>query len=89
MEYYDGKPITYSLGNYWFNHKTLDTMLLNLHFRGVGEEEQLEASIVPALQTGYKTYYVSEPEKQRQLYDYLEKISVNVLIDDNGVVNEK
>jgi len=23
MEYYDGKPIIYSMGNYWFNNKTL------------------------------------------------------------------
>lgn len=35
MEYYDGKPIIYSLGNYWFNEKTLDTMLLQLRFRGM------------------------------------------------------
>ncbi len=32
MEYYNGKPIIYSLGNYWFNSKTLDSMLIQLHF---------------------------------------------------------
>lgn len=55
-EYYSGKPIVYSLGNYWFNEKTLDTMLLDLHFYG-DEEEQ-----------------------------FLENISVNVSIDENGKV---
>lgn len=86
MEFYDGKPIIYSLGNYWFNHRTLDTMLLNLHFYGDENNPQLEVSIVPALQTGYKTYYVEEQEKQRQLYDYLESVSIHVSIDDNGYI---
>ncbi|MGN0428036.1 MAG: CapA family protein [Agathobacter sp.] len=88
MEYYDGKPIIYSLGNYWFNNKTLDTMLLNLHFSGDGDSDNLEVSIVPALQTGCRTYYVSDPDEQEALYSYLESISINVDIDENGVLSE-
>lgn len=30
MEYYKGKPVIYSLGNFWFNDKTLDTGLLEV-----------------------------------------------------------
>lgn len=89
MEYYDGKPIIYSLGNYWFNSKTLDTMLLKLHFYGDREESHLEVAVVPALQSGNRTSYVSDPVRQRELYDYLESISVNVTIDDGGNVQEK
>ena len=88
MEYYDGKPIVYSLGNYWFNEKTLDTMLLQLHFSGDEREERLEVQVIPAVQKGYRTTYASEAEEQRRIYDFLEDISVNVEISDEGIVRE-
>lgn len=86
MEYYDGKPIIYSLGNYWFNGKTLDTMLLQLHFSGDDDEMQLDVQIIPAVQSGYRTTYASEPGEQRRIFDFLESISVNVEISDSGIV---
>ena len=88
MEYYDGKPIIYSLGNYWFNNKTLDTMLLQLHFSGDDSQTQLTVQVVPAVQSGCRTTYVPEAEEQRRIYDFLESISVNVEISDEGIVTE-
>ena len=89
MEYYDGKPIVYSLGNYWFNSKTLDTMLLQLHFSGDDNGGQLEVQVVPAVQAGCRTTYAAQPEERRRIYDFLESISVNVEISDEGFVTEK
>lgn len=89
MEYYDGKPIVYSLGNYWFNSKTLDTMLLQLHFSGDDTRTQLEVQVVPAVQAGCRTAYAAQPEERRRIYDFLESISVNVEISDEGIVTEK
>ena len=86
MEYYDQKPIIYSLGNYWFNGKTLDTMLLQLHISGDAETEKLEVQVIPAVQSGYKTTYASDFAEQRRIYDFLESISVNVEISDEGIV---
>lgn len=86
MEYYDGKPIIYSLGNYWFNEKTLDTMLLQLHFSGDDNESHLTVQVIPAVQSGYRTTYASEFDEQRRIYDFLESISVNVEISDEGIV---
>ena len=86
MEYYDGKPIIYSLGNYWFNEKTLDTMLLLLHFSGDDSETQLTVQVIPAVQSGCRTTYASEFSEQRRIYDFLESISVNVEISDEGIV---
>lgn len=88
MEYYDGKPIIYSLGNYWFNEKTLDTMLLQLHFEGDGEQSRLTVQVVPAVQSGYRTVYAAEATEQRRIYDFLESISINVEISDEGIVSE-
>lgn len=89
MEYYEGKPIIYSLGNYWFNEKTLDTMLLDLHFYGNDEESHLEVQVIPAVQSGYRTQIVTEAEEQEHIYSFLEDISVNVEIDEEGKVREK
>lgn len=89
MEYYDGKPIIYSLGNYWFNEKTLDTMLLQLHFSGDDTQTRLEVQVVPAVQAGCRTTYAAEPDEQRRIYDFLESISVNVEISDEGIVTEE
>lgn len=88
MEYYDGKPIIYSLGNYWFNEKTLDTMLLRLHFTGNEGDGQLKVQVIPAVQAGYRITYASGAEEQRRIYDFLEDISVNVEISDEGIVSE-
>lgn len=89
MEYYDGKPIIYSLGNYWFNEKTLDTMLLWLHFTGDDTQSHLTVQVIPAVQAGYQTAYASEEAEQRRIYDFLESISVNVDISDEGIVMEE
>ena len=87
LEYYDGKPIIYSLGNYWFNEKTLDTMLVDLHFTGDDQRSQLEVQIIPAVQKEYRTTAVNGDEARR-IYDFLEKISTNIRIDDFGIVSE-
>lgn len=85
MEYYQGKPIIYSLGNYWFNDKTLDSMLIELHFFGNDEEQNLEVKMIPAVQTNATTKWVDEAERQRIL-EFMESISVNVEIDEDGIV---
>ncbi|MDE6639096.1 MAG: CapA family protein [Acetatifactor sp.] len=88
LEYYDGKPIVYSLGNYWFNSKTLDTMLVQLHFSGNDEGSSLQVEIVPAVQSGCRTTYAAGEEERRRIFDFLESISVNVDITDEGIVRE-
>lgn len=88
MEYYDGKPIVYSLGNYWFNNKTMDTILLELHFYGDGEEQHLDVKVIPAVQSGCKTTYADTREEQERIYRFLEKMSINVEITEEGLVRE-
>lgn len=88
MEYYNGKPIVYSLGNFWFNEKTLDTMLLDLHFYGNDAGGQIEVKVIPAIQSGHCTEIVTKPKEQERIYSFLEEISVNVEIDSEGIVTE-
>ena len=88
MEFYDDKPIIYSLGNYWFNEKTLDTMLLELHLYGDDLSSQLDVKVIPAIQAEYKTTIANEEDSER-IYRFLEKISINVEISDEGIVSQK
>lgn len=89
MEYYDGKPIVYSLGNFWFNGKTLDTMLVQLHFYGDSKNEHLEVQIIPALQEGGHTVGITDAQEQDRIFRLLEDISINIEIDESGKVHEK
>ncbi|MBQ8822425.1 MAG: CapA family protein [Lachnospiraceae bacterium] len=89
MEYYGDKPIIYSLGNYWFNKRTLDTMLLQLHFWGNDEQEHLEVRVIPAIQKEAQTLAVTDEEEKERIFDFLEEISVNVEIDPQGVVKPR
>ena len=88
MEFYNGKPIIYSLGNYWFNDKTLDSMLIELHFSGNDKEQNLEVKMIPAIQTNAMTNWVDESEQQR-IFEFMESVSINVQIDDEGIVTER
>lgn len=88
MEYYNGKPIIYSLGNFWFNEKTLDTMLLQLHFSGDDDSQQLELKVIPAIQSECRTTGVLDPQEQEQIFQFLEDISVNIEIEEDGMVRE-
>ena len=63
-------------------------MLLKLHITGEREEPKIEVSVIPALQSNCKTTILTKQEEKEDLYAYLEKISINVTIDENGVVTQ-
>ena len=86
MEIYKDKPIIYSLGNYWFNEKTLDTMLLQLEIAGNDTESHVGVRVIPAVQKGYCTQYAEDETQQRRIFDYLESISENIQILEDGSV---
>lgn len=86
IEFYQGVPIVYSLGNYWFNSRTLNTGLVEAD---VSKEGILELRFVPCLQKGCRTRLIQDPAAQQQAYRYLEGISVNVQIDEEGRILEK
>lgn len=91
MEYYKGKPILYSLGNFWFNDKPLDSMLVQVRLSGDDKaseitDEHVEVQIVPARQENCKTRLL-EGEDAERLFNDLERISEGVVIDEKGVMH--
>lgn len=86
IEYVDGKPIIYSLGDFWFNSETKYTGLLKLN---IGIEGLKEMSFVPCIQTNYTTQYLKTEEEQSELLQFLESLSPNVEINHDGVISER
>ncbi len=85
IEYVNGIPVVYSLGNFWFNSKELDTCLM----KAVIDENGLQSlQFVPALQKGCTTTMLHDEEKERVLA-YMRSISPGVDIDEDGFVTER
>ena len=89
MEYYNGKPILYSLGNYWFNEKTLDTALVKLHFYGNSGAGKLDIQIIPAVQSGCETHIAKDETEKKRILSFLESISINAGFTEDGMMYEK
>lgn len=90
IEYYNDKPIFYSLGSCWFNNKTLETFMLELHFEGDGlNGGTVTTSIVPAMQTGCTIRLTeSESEWSRVTDLILEYSGEDVYITSSGLVGQ-
>lgn len=85
IEYVNGIPVVYSLGNFWFNSKELDTCLM----KAVIDENGLKSlQFVPALQKNCTTTMLHEEEKERVLA-YMRSISPGVDIDEDGFISRK
>ena len=86
IEYIDGKPVVYSLGDFWFNGETKYTGLLQIQ---ISRDGLKKLSFVPCQQKDYKTQYLNDTTDQQALYTFLEDLSINVSIDENGTITEK
>lgn len=87
MDYVDGKPVLYSLGNYWFCWRTVDTVLAKVHIYGDDNESHLEIQLVPAIQKNCKVNAVDSTEGRR-IFDSLEEMSDGAIeIDDDGILH--
>lgn len=78
-----GVPVIYSLGNFWFNSKTLDTGIVEVV---IDETGIVSCQFVPCLQSGCKTSLLQGTEKERVLA-YMRGISEGVRIDEEGYVS--
>ena len=82
IEYYNGKPIVYSLGNYIFNQEINSTVLLKTT---ITPENETTLQLIPAYASGAKTQKM-QGEDGAQLYQFMEGISYGVSISKDGVV---
>jgi poly-gamma-glutamate synthesis protein (capsule biosynthesis protein) len=81
----NGVPVVYSMGNFWFNSKTLDSCMIELEMK---DGELAGLKFVPCLQSGCTVRKLDGADADR-LLDYMRSISPNVNIDDEGYVTPK
>lgn len=86
IEYTDAGPIVYSMGDFWFNDETKYTGLLNLE---IGSDGLVEMSFTPCQQRDYMTRYLEDKEERAEMFEFLESLSPNISIDENGVITRK
>lgn len=83
MEYYKGKPIFYSLGNFIFGSSIPKTMLVQAEFEG----DDLSLRLIPGTSSGGYTHTLTDESEKTQFYQYLEGISFEVSVDADGSVS--
>lgn len=84
IEYYNGKPIIYSLGNFIFGSQIPKTVLLKLE---IGDDNNMTISVdACATDAGY---VLNKAVNQEEIYQYLTNISTNATIDSDGKITEK
>ncbi len=82
IEYYNGKPIVYSLGNFIFNPNMVKTYALKVLWSAEGEARLM---VIPVETANALTADLTGDVK-REMIDYIESISFDVTIDENGMV---
>ena len=80
----EGVPVIYSLGNFWFNSKDLDTGLLQVTLSMTGEFAP-KVQFIPARQQGCETYLATGSEKERILNE-MRSLSAGITLDSDGVL---
>ena len=83
IDYVDDVPVFYSLGNFWFNSKTLDTCIVRVT---LDENCKLsDVEFIPCIQRGSGVTSCTDSEKSR-IIEYMRGISNYAEIDDDGHV---
>ncbi|MCR5509231.1 MAG: CapA family protein [Lachnospiraceae bacterium] len=85
LDYVDGVPVIYSLGNFWFNSKTVDTGYL----RVILDKDHSIKSVqfVPCVQENCKTR-LAEDDKKAAILEYMQGISNHAAIDGDGYITK-
>ena len=83
IDYFGDTPVIYSLGNFWFNSKTMDSCMVRVT---IGQEGLKSFQFMPAIQSDCRVDLANGEEKDRIL-EYMRGLSPNVIIDGEGFVS--
>lgn len=81
----NGVPVVYSLGNFWFNSKTLDTGIVKVT---LDEEGLRSLQFVPCLQSGCRTT-LAQGEDRNRILQHMRELSAGMQIDEEGYLIRK
>lgn len=85
IEYYQGKPIVYSLGNFIFGSQIPKTMLLMVNL----EEEAISLKLIPGTSSGGYTRTLNTEVEKTEFFQYMQELSFGITVDEVGNVSDK
>ena len=85
LEYYKGKPIVYSLGNFVFGSSIPKSMLLTVDWDG----QNVNLALVPATSSAGYTRAVTDEGQKAAFFQYMTDLSYEVTVGEDGSVSEK
>ena len=88
LEYYQGKPVLYSLGNFWFDDYDIDTAVAELRISGTREDgaetdlsgAEVELILHPGTQSNVYTALADTQEWRDRIFRHLEEISPHFIL---------
>lgn len=84
MDFYNNKPIIYSVGNFWFNSRTVDSCIITVE---IDSEMNVTPKIVPLVQRNCESHMLTEYDERRALFDRVESYEPQgVKIADDGTI---
>ena len=83
IEIYKGKPIFYSLGNFWFSSATRETAIFKII---LNPDDTMDFQIIPAMCEDTYTYMIHDENEKKEYFDFIESISFDIEIDENGFI---
>ena len=87
IEYYKGKPIVYSLGNFVFGSTIPRTMLLEVKLeKDGGGQSAVHLRLIPGTSGAGYTRMLTDSAKLQEFYRYIESISFGVTLMEDGSV---
>lgn len=84
IEYIDGKPVYYSLGNYIFGDSVDKSAAIKVT---IAADDTITYKVLPVC-TIAGTTQLMEGDSKEILFQYMQDISVNAAIDTNGIISE-
>ncbi len=83
FEIYNGCPIVYSLGNFWFNSAEKDSMYVEIT---VNEDNSSKLRVFPTYNKSCQTYFIDDEKEYSRYIADLTAFSYDVMIDNEGYV---
>lgn len=81
LEIYNGHPIIYSMGNFWFNSAEKYSMYAELT---INEDNSSSVCVYPCYNKRCQTFLIDDPKGISAYYNELTALSYNIVIDKEG-----
>ncbi len=86
FEWYKGKLISYSMGNFIFSCSTRPSMMIQLN---IDKNKIIETKVIPLLLANKIPTLIKKEMPKQQVYKHLTELSINAIVDNEGNITRK